>query len=139
MHSPNRRRLLQAAALTPAAAILPLRFVAVSEAQAAAPNYAQPPERFFSSTETSFVEAAVARIIPADELGPGAKEAGVADFISEGWPASSRNSGRLQIGIHGRLPSESVAGLPRNQWPPCIGLRIQIARPKRCHSGRDGH
>ena len=81
MHSPNRRRLLQAAALTPAAAILPLRVVAVSEAQAAAPNYAQPPERFFSSTETSFVEAAVARIIPADELGPGAKEAGVADFI----------------------------------------------------------
>jgi hypothetical protein len=32
---------------------------------------------------------------------------GVADFISECWPASFRNSGRLQIGIHGRLPSES--------------------------------
>jgi hypothetical protein len=31
----------------------------------------------------------------------------VADFISEWWPASFRNSGRLQIGIHGRLPSES--------------------------------
>jgi hypothetical protein len=31
----------------------------------------------------------------------------VADIIPECWPASSRNSGRLQIGIHGRLPSES--------------------------------
>jgi gluconate 2-dehydrogenase gamma chain len=81
MHSPNRRKLLQAAALTPAAAVLPLRFMGMPEAHAAAPNYAQPSERFLSSVETSFVEAAVARIIPADELGPGAKEAGVAQFI----------------------------------------------------------
>src|SRR5439155_26274548 len=32
-----------------------------------------------------------------------------------GWPAS--------IGMGGRLPSESVAGLLRNQWPLCVGLR----------------
>ena len=81
MHSPDRRRLLQAAALTPGAAVLPLRFVATPAAHAAAPSYAQPPDRFLSSAETSFVEAAVARLIPADELGPGAKEAGVAEFI----------------------------------------------------------
>src|SRR5206468_547049 len=31
--------------------------------------------------QVAFVEAAVARLIPADELGPGAKEAGVACFI----------------------------------------------------------
>jgi len=37
---------------------------------------------------------------------------GVADFISECWPASFRNSGRLQIGIHGRLPSESSTSCP---------------------------
>jgi len=36
---------------------------------------------FFSSAEAAFIEAAVARLIPADELGPGAKEAGVAWFI----------------------------------------------------------
>jgi hypothetical protein len=30
----------------------------------------------------------------------------VAGFISEWWPASNRNSGRLQIGIGGRIASE---------------------------------
>jgi hypothetical protein len=30
----------------------------------------------------------------------------VAGFISEWWPASNRNPGRLQIGITGRLASE---------------------------------
>ena len=34
---------------------------------------------------------------------------------STGWPAS--------IGMGGRLPSESVAGLRRNQWPAWLGLR----------------
>src|SRR5437899_1100791 len=36
---------------------------------------------FLQQPEVAFVEAAVARLIPADELGPGAKEAGVAYFI----------------------------------------------------------
>ena len=36
---------------------------------------------FLTEPEAAFVEAAVARLIPADELGPGAKEAGVAYFI----------------------------------------------------------
>ena len=38
---------------------------------------------FLTSPEVAFVEAAVARLIPADELGPGAKEAGVAYFIDQ--------------------------------------------------------
>jgi gluconate 2-dehydrogenase gamma chain len=80
--SPSRRNLLKAAALTPAAAVVSLRFFPdVRDAEAMAPNYAQPPEGFLSAAEISFVEAAVARIIPSDELGPGAKEAGVATFI----------------------------------------------------------
>jgi gluconate 2-dehydrogenase gamma chain len=37
--------------------------------------------RFFTAPEAAFVEAALARLIPADELGPGAREAGVAYFI----------------------------------------------------------
>src|SRR5256885_16759590 len=37
---------------------------------------------------------------------------------SPGWPAS--------IGMGGRLPSESVAGLHRYQWPLCVGLRTFI-------------
>jgi gluconate 2-dehydrogenase gamma chain len=44
---------------------------------------------FLKQPEVAFVEAAVARLIPADELGPGAKEAGVAYFIDQqllgGW------------------------------------------------------
>lgn len=36
---------------------------------------------FFAPAEASFVDAAVARLIPADELGPGALEAGVTVFI----------------------------------------------------------
>jgi gluconate 2-dehydrogenase gamma chain len=36
---------------------------------------------YLSTAEVAFLEAALARLIPADELGPGAKEAGVAVFI----------------------------------------------------------
>ena len=43
---------------------------------------------------------------------------------SPGWPAS--------IGMGGRLPSESVAGLRRNQWPLCVGLRNLFLR----HGGK---
>ena len=36
---------------------------------------------FFTGDEAAFVEAAIDHLIPADELGPGAREAGVAVFI----------------------------------------------------------
>jgi gluconate 2-dehydrogenase gamma chain len=36
---------------------------------------------FFTGEEWAFVQAAVARLIPADDLGPGALEAGAAEFI----------------------------------------------------------
>lgn len=36
---------------------------------------------FFTAPEAAFIEAAVARLIPADDLGPGAREAGVPVFI----------------------------------------------------------
>jgi hypothetical protein len=38
---------------------------------------------------------------------------------SPGWPAS--------IGMGGRLPSESVAALPRNHWPLCLGITGRFA------------
>jgi gluconate 2-dehydrogenase gamma chain len=38
---------------------------------------------FFNTDEARAIEAIVARIIPADELGPGAKEANVAGFIDQ--------------------------------------------------------
>lgn len=39
------------------------------------------PYQFFTTEEVAFVNAAVARLIPDDELGPGAKEAGVTVFL----------------------------------------------------------
>lgn len=44
-------------------------------------NPATPGPAFFSAAETSFINAALERLIPSDELGPGAKEAGVVTFI----------------------------------------------------------
>ena len=38
---------------------------------------------YFTAPEIAFIDAAVSRLIPADELGPGAKEAGVTFFIDQ--------------------------------------------------------
>jgi len=38
----------------------------------------------------------------------------VAGFISEWWPASNRNRGRIEIGISGRIESE-FANMPRHR------------------------
>jgi gluconate 2-dehydrogenase gamma chain len=87
----SRRRFLSAGALAGGATLLP---PATPEArtyqgevpwqagQANAPDRAvEGGYRFFSADEAAFIEAAVDRLIPADELGPGAKEAGVAIFL----------------------------------------------------------
>ena len=72
--STSRRRLFKAAGAAGAAAVIPLKLVG---AQSAGPSRYE----FLSADEAAFVEAAIARLIPADELGPGALEAGVATFI----------------------------------------------------------
>src|SRR5215510_7325023 len=50
---------------------------------------------YLTHAEVRFVDAAVARLIPADELGPGAREAGVVCFIdrqlASAWGTHSRN------------------------------------------------
>ena len=55
------------------------------EGEAAIPSAATAPHTttyaFFTAAESAFIEAAVARLIPKDELGPGALEAGAAVFI----------------------------------------------------------
>jgi gluconate 2-dehydrogenase gamma chain len=65
---------------------------ATTAAEAAAPPRAKPalplgsePEAytFLTEPEQAFVEAAVERLIPTDELGPGGREAGVAFFIDQ--------------------------------------------------------
>jgi gluconate 2-dehydrogenase gamma chain len=83
---PSRRRLFRAAGATGLAAALPL--------PAAAQPKPRPAYTFFNANEAAFIEAAVARLIPNDELGPGALEAGVPTFIDRqlagAWGAGER-------------------------------------------------
>jgi len=69
--------------------------------------------------EQAFIEAAVARLIPADELGPGAKEAGVSYFIDQqlagAYGTMARNykqgpwpEGTPQQGYQSRLMPQEV-------------------------------
>jgi gluconate 2-dehydrogenase gamma chain len=85
-HRLSRRRVLSAgavlAAATPAQARTFHGEVPWAPARADAPRPVEPgPYRFFSADEAQFIEAAVARLIPADDLGPGAVEAGVPTFL----------------------------------------------------------
>lgn len=84
----DRRRLLAAGlagAIPVASAAATLNGQMPWTGGAAAPDTAEQPEPqnyvFFAPAESAFVEAAAARIIPNDELGPGAVEAGVPYFI----------------------------------------------------------
>jgi len=43
---------------------------------------------------------------------------------------NAQNSGRIPVGISGRVPSEWVADLRRNQWPRWVGIRRRL-RPRR--------
>ena len=86
MQRSTRRHLLSATALL---AVTRAAFGrSVSGALPWQANEAYPPSPlhpgpylFFSPTEAAAVDAIVARLIPADDLGPGAKEAGVTFFI----------------------------------------------------------
>ncbi|MEB7885242.1 gluconate 2-dehydrogenase subunit 3 family protein [Serratia fonticola] len=84
----NSRRdfLLKSMTLIPAAVIggsgvsaltAPTPVLAASDT----PKQADYQPTFFTPEEWAFVQAAVARLIPADERGPGALEAGVPEFI----------------------------------------------------------
>jgi gluconate 2-dehydrogenase gamma chain len=113
----SRRRLLTAgAAITAvpvaAAAALGGADVPFKEGQANAPAGVDNLSgwTWFSDAEAAFVTAAVARLIPADDLGPGAVEAGVPTFID-----------RQLAGAYGRgerwyMQGPWSAGLPTQGW-----------------------
>lgn len=88
----SRRDMLSTSAL--AGSLLALHGLAPAQARsisgdvpwsahtAAAPEGAVPGDfRFFTKDEVAFVEAAMSRLIPQDDLGPGAREAGGAVFL----------------------------------------------------------
>jgi gluconate 2-dehydrogenase gamma chain len=99
LRDPSRRRLFKAAGATGLAVALPLP----APAQVSSPTYA-----FFNPREAAFIEPAVARLIPRDELGPGALEAGVPQFIDRqlagAWGAGERlyRSGPWRQGTPGQ-------------------------------------
>ena len=74
---------------------------------------------WLTQPEAAFIEAALARLIPADELGPGAKEAGVSFFIDQqlagAYGTMARNyrqgpwpEGTPQQGYQSRLTPQEV-------------------------------
>jgi gluconate 2-dehydrogenase gamma chain len=76
--SEGRRRFLKSVSVLGAA------IPAAAAAQHAGHAPAKPEKfMFLSPAEVAFLDAAVARLIPADELGGGAKEAGVTYFIDQ--------------------------------------------------------
>src|SRR5262245_16826377 len=78
---PHRRFFLKQVASIVGATPLSLGAGVAIAAPETAPQSAEHSWRFFSGTEARAAEAAVARLIPADDIGPGAREAGVAVFI----------------------------------------------------------
>ena len=70
----KRRAFLQTITLVPATAAAGIALHSVD-------NPAAPGTAYFTPEEIAFIDAVVSRLIPNDELGPGAKEAGVTAFI----------------------------------------------------------
>ena len=82
--SPSRRRFFQALTLVPVVAALPAckdtPKGAAADAAATADGKPYAPA-FFNAAEWAFVLAACDRLIPADDIGPGAVESGVPEFL----------------------------------------------------------
>ena len=98
----SRRRLLTSGVI---ASVVPIASAAVisrsvpwEEGAGDAPKAALSPTAttigFFTPAELSFVNAAVARLIPKDDLGPGAIEAGVPGFIDSQLAGEYGQAGR---------------------------------------------
>lgn len=76
-----RRRQFLTVTISSIGGLLVYRPGGIPGARAAEDKTARVPLRFFSEEEALDVAAAAARIFPADETGPGAKEAGVIIYI----------------------------------------------------------
>jgi gluconate 2-dehydrogenase gamma chain len=81
---------------------------------------ARPGYVFFAPDEATFVETAVARLIPADELGPGALEAGVPRFIDR------QLAGPYGQGDHFNLQRPMPKGTATQGWQ--MGAPAEVYR-----------
>lgn len=95
------------------------------------PNEAYPPRAvgpapfvFFQPEEAAAVDAIVARLIPADDLGPGAKEAGVTTFID--GQLAGPHGGHDWLYMQGPFPADPL---------PTQGLQSPLIPRQRYRQG----
>ena len=101
----ERRAFLKTLSFVPAVAAAPLRPI---------DNPAAPGPAYFTADETAFIDAAVSRLIPKDDLGPGAKEAGVTHFLD-----------RQLGGPYGRAQTWYMQG-PWREGTPQQGYQLKL-------------
>lgn len=135
-----------AAAAVPAAATAATAGTAPTEqlaqAAGAAPNAARSlpslgmePEAytFFSAPEAAVIEAAVERLIPTDNLGPGAKSAGVAFFIDQQLAGAYGAAARMYRGGPW-LPGTPTQGYQLRQTPAELYRQALAALAAYCNA-----
>ncbi|WP_064366260.1 gluconate 2-dehydrogenase subunit 3 family protein [Pantoea ananatis] len=115
----RRDFLLKTITLAPAVAVgssaLGAFSAPVEAAAPAAPQSARDYQpTWFTAEEFAFIKAAVARLIPADERGPGALEAGVPEFIDRqmNTPYATGANWYMQGPFHPDVPKEMGYQLP---------------------------
>jgi gluconate 2-dehydrogenase gamma chain len=117
--SPTRRQLFKGLALAPMVAAGIASCAKSSDKPAAPPPAADYKPTFFNAAEWSFALAACDRLIPADDVGPGALQAGVPEFIDRHMqtPYASGDIWYMQgpfveaapqFGYQGRLPVRDI-------------------------------
>jgi gluconate 2-dehydrogenase gamma chain len=116
--SPSRRQLFKQLTLT-AAAVAGCAKEADRPAEQSASAHAVYEPTFFNAAEWAFVQAACDRLIPADDIGPSASQAGVPEFIDRHMqtPYAAGDIWYMQgpfveaapqFGYQGRLPVRDI-------------------------------
>jgi gluconate 2-dehydrogenase gamma chain len=120
MSNLSRRTLIQATGAV-GASILPTGFASNETpaqephrvpATATAPGAQPTTYLFFNAEEAAFIEAAVARLIPADDKWPGALEAGVPNYIDKQYYIDRQLNGAWGAGERLYRSGPSQAGRP---------------------------
>ena len=117
--SPSRRQLFRALSLVPLSAVSLANCARQSDKPGDAPTAAEYQPAFFSAAEWNFILAACERLIPPDDIGPSAGQAGVPEFIDRHMqtPYASGDIWYMQgpfieaapqFGYQGRLPVRDI-------------------------------
>ena len=117
--SPSRRQLFKSLTYVPLAAVGIAACGRESDRPADAASQGDYKPAFFSAAEWTFILAACDRLIPADNIGPGALQAGVPEFIDRHMqtPYASGDIWYMQgpfveaapqFGYQGRLPVRDI-------------------------------